>query len=181
LVIATGVKGVFLDWGKPSQRMIERMTPNEIGAMNFPAGSIGPKVQAARRFVGKTGKCAPIGSLADLEDNVAGTAGANVLPDLEDTEQRDSASPPAPSPPWGFHHDSGRGGEGEDTLGYGVSDAHTIPPDRTPLPLQNDLKRRGSQSQGEEQGWGLDPAGTRFVRGIALRPRRDQSEARDQA
>ena len=81
LVIATDVKGVFLDWGKPTQRMIERMTPKEIDAMNFPAGSMGPKVQAARQFVEKTGKRAAIGSLEDIEAIVAGTAGTNVVPD----------------------------------------------------------------------------------------------------
>ena len=81
LVIATDVKGVFLDWGKPTQRMIERMTPKEIAAMKFPAGSMGPKVQAARQFVEKTGKRAAIGSLEDIEAIVAGTAGTNVVPD----------------------------------------------------------------------------------------------------
>jgi carbamate kinase len=81
LVIATDVQGVFLDWGKPTQRMIERMTPKEIAAMNFPAGSMGPKVQAARQFVEKTGKRAAIGSLEDIEAIVAGTAGTNVVPD----------------------------------------------------------------------------------------------------
>jgi carbamate kinase len=81
LVIATDVKGVFLDWGKPTQRMIERMTPKEIDAMNFPAGSMGPKVQAARQFVEKTGKRAAIGALEDIEGIVAGTAGTNVVPD----------------------------------------------------------------------------------------------------
>ncbi len=81
LVIATDVKGVFLDWGKPTQRVIERMTPKEIAAMKFPAGSMGPKVQAARQFVEKTGKRAAIGSLEDIEAIVAGTAGTNVVPD----------------------------------------------------------------------------------------------------
>jgi carbamate kinase len=61
--------------------MIERMTPKEIDAMNFPAGSMGPKVQAARQFVEKTGKRAAIGSLEDIEAIVAGTAGTNVVPD----------------------------------------------------------------------------------------------------
>jgi carbamate kinase len=81
LVIATDVKGVFLDWGKPEQRMLTKVTPKEIAAMNFPAGSMGPKVQAARQFVEKTGKRAAIGSLEDIEGIVAGTAGTNVVPD----------------------------------------------------------------------------------------------------
>jgi len=81
LVIATDVKGVFLDWGKPTQRMLSRVTPKELDAMNFPAGSMGPKVLAARQFVEKTGKRAAIGSLEDIEAIVAGTAGTNVVPD----------------------------------------------------------------------------------------------------
>jgi carbamate kinase len=80
LVIATDVKGVFLDWGKPEQRMLTRLTPAEIDKMAFPAGSMGPKVQAARQFVEKTGKRAAIGSLEDIEGIVAGTAGTNVVP-----------------------------------------------------------------------------------------------------
>jgi carbamate kinase len=80
LVIATDVKGVFLDWGKPEQRMLTRLTPAEIEKMAFPAGSMGPKVQAARQFVEKTGKRAAIGSLEEIEKIVEGTAGTNVVP-----------------------------------------------------------------------------------------------------
>jgi carbamate kinase len=78
-VIATDVDGVYLDWGKPEQRMLGRVTPVEMEAYNFPAGSMGPKVQAAVQFVEKTGKRAAIGSLADIERIVAGTAGTNVV------------------------------------------------------------------------------------------------------
>jgi carbamate kinase len=80
LVIATDVKGVFLDWGKPEQRMLTKVTPGEIDKMAFPAGSMGPKVQAARQFVEKTGKRAAIGSLEEIEKIVEGTAGTNVVP-----------------------------------------------------------------------------------------------------
>ncbi len=80
LVIATDVKGVFLDWGKPEQRMLGQVTTAELDAMAFPAGSMGPKVQAARQFVQKTGRRAAIGSLEDIEKIVEGTAGTNVVP-----------------------------------------------------------------------------------------------------
>jgi carbamate kinase len=80
LVIATDVKGVFLDWGKPEQRMIERVTPTDLDKMAFPAGSMGPKVQAARQFVERTGKRAAIGSLEDIGKIVEGSAGTNVVP-----------------------------------------------------------------------------------------------------
>jgi carbamate kinase len=78
-VIATDVDGVYLDWGKPEQRMLTQVTPDEIRAYNFPAGSMGPKVEAAVQFVEKTGNRAAIGSLADIEQIVAGTAGTNVV------------------------------------------------------------------------------------------------------
>jgi len=80
-VIATDVKGVFLDWGKPEQRMLTRITPGQLKEHPFPAGSMGPKVAAAVQFVEKTGKRAAIGSLEDIEEIVAGKAGTNVVPD----------------------------------------------------------------------------------------------------
>ncbi len=79
LVIATDVNGVYLDWGKPEQRMIGRITVEELKTYPFPAGSMGPKVQAAIQFVEKTGKRAAIGSLADIGAIVAGEAGTNVV------------------------------------------------------------------------------------------------------
>ena len=78
LVIATDVQGVYLDWGKPEQRMLGWVTPEELKTYPFPAGSMGPKVAAAIQFVEKTGKRAAIGSLEDIEQIVAGTAGTNV-------------------------------------------------------------------------------------------------------
>jgi carbamate kinase len=80
LVIATDVDGIYLDWGKPEQRQLTRVTPAELKAYQFPAGSMGPKVNAAIQFVEKTGKRAAIGSLQDIEKIVAGEAGTNVYP-----------------------------------------------------------------------------------------------------
>jgi carbamate kinase len=77
-VIATDVKGVYLDWGKPEQRMLGWVTPKEMKSYSFPAGSMGPKVEAAIQFVERTGKRAAIGSLEDIEQIVAGQAGTNV-------------------------------------------------------------------------------------------------------
>jgi len=80
LVIATDVDGIYLDWGKPEQRILTRVTPAELKSYKFPAGSMGPKVDAAIQFVEKTGKRAAIGSLQDIEKIVAGEAGTNVYP-----------------------------------------------------------------------------------------------------
>jgi carbamate kinase len=79
-VIATDVDGVYLDWGKPEQRMLERVTIKDLQDHPFPAGSMGPKVAAAIQFVQETGKRSAIGSLADIEKIVAGEAGTNVYP-----------------------------------------------------------------------------------------------------
>jgi carbamate kinase len=79
LVMATDVDGVYLDWGSPDQRRLGRVTPEELAGYEFAAGSMGPKVEAAARFVAKTGGRAAIGSLADIAGIVAGTAGTNVV------------------------------------------------------------------------------------------------------
>jgi carbamate kinase len=77
-VMATDVEGVYADWGTPDQRRLERISPDELGAMAFAAGSMGPKVAAAVEFARATGKRAAIGSLEQIDGLVAGTAGTNV-------------------------------------------------------------------------------------------------------
>jgi carbamate kinase len=79
-VMATDVDGVYEDWGTPKQRRLERATPDELSASSFAAGSMGPKVEAAMRFVDATGKRAAIGSLAQIEQIVDGSAGTQVVP-----------------------------------------------------------------------------------------------------
>jgi carbamate kinase len=78
-VIATDVDGVYADWGQPTQRRIERTTPDEIEAGDFPAGSMGPKVSAAAEFVRATGRRAAIGSLEQIDGLVEGTAGTKIV------------------------------------------------------------------------------------------------------
>jgi carbamate kinase len=78
-LMATDVDGVYLNWGTPEQRRLDRVTPGELASHQFAAGSMGPKVEAAARFVAKTGHRAAIGSLADIPGIVAGTAGTNVV------------------------------------------------------------------------------------------------------
>jgi len=79
-VMATDVKGVFLDWGKPTAHMLEKVTPAALAQSNFAAGSMGPKVEAAVEFVEQTHKRAAIGALEDIEKIVLGQAGTNVVP-----------------------------------------------------------------------------------------------------
>ncbi|MDP4076345.1 carbamate kinase [Acidovorax sp. A1169] len=78
LVIATDVSAVYLDWGLATQRAIGRITPQALAAHDFAAGSMAPKVEAARAFVLATGRRAVIGSLERIEEMLAGHAGTQV-------------------------------------------------------------------------------------------------------
>lgn len=78
LVIATDVEGVHLDWGTPRSRRLDRATPEELEGLGLAEGSMGPKVEAAARFVRATGKRAVIGSLDELAAMVEGRAGTVV-------------------------------------------------------------------------------------------------------
>jgi len=78
-VMATDVDGVYLDWGTPRQRRLGQVTAEELAGHEFPAGSMGPKVEAAARFAAKTGKRAAIGALGDIAGIVSGTAGTSVV------------------------------------------------------------------------------------------------------
>jgi len=77
-VMLTDADAVYADWGKPTKRQIRRASPAALAAMNFAAGSMGPKVAAACRFVEATGKNAAIGALGDLSRIIEGTAGTTV-------------------------------------------------------------------------------------------------------
>jgi carbamate kinase len=78
-VMATDVDGVYADWGTPAQHRLETVSVDDLAEMRFPAGSMGPKVDAAVRFVRATGQRAAIGSLNDIEKIVAGVAGTQVV------------------------------------------------------------------------------------------------------
>ena len=78
-LMATDVDGVYLDWGTPQQRRLGQVTPEELAGHQFPAGSMGPKVQGATRFATNTGNRGAIGALADIAAIVAGEAGTSVV------------------------------------------------------------------------------------------------------
>ncbi|WFN33975.1 carbamate kinase [Methanogenium sp. S4BF] len=79
LIMATDVNGVYEDWDTPAARRIVSAPPEALGAGTFPAGSMGPKVEAACRFARTPGKRAAIGALADIPALVAGTGGTQVF------------------------------------------------------------------------------------------------------
>jgi carbamate kinase len=77
-IMATDAEAVFVDWGKPSAKAIRRANPDDLKLYHFPAGSMGPKVDAACHFAEATGKRAAIGALKDLAAIVQGEAGTTV-------------------------------------------------------------------------------------------------------
>jgi carbamate kinase len=81
LVMATDVAGVFLDWETPDARLIRHATPDEMKMHAFPAGSMGPKVEAACHFVEMTGKSAAIGALSEIAEIVKGSSGTRIEPE----------------------------------------------------------------------------------------------------
>jgi carbamate kinase len=78
LVLATDVRFVELDWGTPKARPIAAATPTTLRGMRFASGSMAPKVEAACRFVERTGGIGAIGSLAELAGLVDGSAGTQI-------------------------------------------------------------------------------------------------------
>jgi carbamate kinase len=80
LLVLTDVPAVMESFGTPEQRPVPRATPAGLRALNPPAGSMGPKVDAVCRFVELTGGTAAIGSLDDAAAILRGEAGTIVTP-----------------------------------------------------------------------------------------------------
>ncbi len=84
LLILTDVPSVMLDYGKPTARPLHRVTADELRRYqaegHFASGSMGPKVEAAIRFVsGGTGRRAIIAALDQARAALEGHAGTHVL------------------------------------------------------------------------------------------------------
>ena len=79
LLIATDEEKVAINYKKPNQRYLDEMSIDEAkNYMNegqFPAGSMGPKVQAAINFLEKGGERAIITSIEKIQDALDGKAG----------------------------------------------------------------------------------------------------------
>jgi carbamate kinase len=84
-VMATDVDCVYADWGTPQQRPLAEVTVDELRGLSFPAGSMGPKVEAACRFVEETGGRAAIGALTQIQQIVDGEVGTQVVAKKEET------------------------------------------------------------------------------------------------
>jgi carbamate kinase len=83
LVIATDVPAVSLDFGTAAERALGTVTVDELrgfqAAGHFASGSMGPKVEAACRFVEAGGVRAAITALDSIAEAAAGRAGTVVV------------------------------------------------------------------------------------------------------
>jgi carbamate kinase len=86
LAIVTDVDAVYRDWGTSAAAAIRRASPEALSDTEFAAGSMGPKVKAACKFVAETGGLAAIGSIADAAALVRGEAGTVVARDAAGLE-----------------------------------------------------------------------------------------------
>jgi carbamate kinase len=80
LLILTDVEKVSINYGKPHQRSLDRMTVPECKKYltdgQFPPGSMGPKIESAISFLSNpSGKRVLIASLEKAEEAIEGTAG----------------------------------------------------------------------------------------------------------
>jgi carbamate kinase len=80
LLVLTDVSAVMEHYGTPEATPLTTLDPDDLASMGFPAGSMGPKIEACRRFVTATGHPATIGALADAQALLAATAGTTITP-----------------------------------------------------------------------------------------------------
>ncbi|WP_020139540.1 carbamate kinase [Streptomyces sp. 351MFTsu5.1] len=82
LLVLTDVPNVYAHYGTPRQKPLHDATPTTLRHGYFDAASMGPKTEAAARFVERTGGLAAIGSLDAAYEMLHGRAGTLVRPDL---------------------------------------------------------------------------------------------------
>ena len=84
LIISTGVPVVYLNYGKPDEKALDKVSLAELKQYaaegHFAPGSMLPKVEAVLQFLEKGGKHAIITNPESLEDAVAGRTGTHVYP-----------------------------------------------------------------------------------------------------
>jgi len=82
-IILTEVPCVFTGYGKPNKTAIGAITAEQLGAMyeagEFPPGSMGPKVVAAREFLERGGKRAIITDPETMPDALLGRGGTHII------------------------------------------------------------------------------------------------------
>ncbi|MFW9874092.1 MAG: carbamate kinase [Candidatus Thorarchaeota archaeon] len=85
LLIATDVEKVFLNYGTPNQQELKKLGISEakryLEEGHFPAGSMGPKIQAVINFLESGGESAIITSINKIIDALDGKAGTHIYSD----------------------------------------------------------------------------------------------------
>jgi len=83
LLISTNVEKVFLNYNKPNQKGIDRMTVKDakkyLSEGHFPPGSMGPKIEAGIRFLEKGGKEVIITSPECIGDALKNKTGTHII------------------------------------------------------------------------------------------------------
>ena len=85
LAILTSVEGVAVNYGKENEKMLGQVSLSEIKKYyeegHFPPGSMGPKIQAAIRFLENGGHMVTISSLEKGREAIHGNAGTRITAD----------------------------------------------------------------------------------------------------
>ena len=83
-IISTDARQVYVDFKKPTQRGLDRVTVDELLRLadegQFPAGSMGPKVESAIRFIRDGGREVIITSFEYLTSALDGNDGTRIVP-----------------------------------------------------------------------------------------------------
>jgi len=88
-VMLTDVANVFVNFGTKNQRSIRAAHPDALEALDFAAGSMGPKVLGACQFVRETGHRSAIGRLSELTAIMTGEAGTLISNEVDGIEYGD--------------------------------------------------------------------------------------------
>ena len=78
LLLLTDVDGVYTGFGTPEQQLLRHGRPQDLREYSFEAGTMGPKVEAACRFVEAGGQFAAIGALTQASELLKGAVGTRV-------------------------------------------------------------------------------------------------------
>jgi carbamate kinase len=84
-IVLTGVPKIAIDYGKPTQTFLDRMSVSEaerhLAGGQFPPGSMGPKVEAAVQFVRRSGRQVLITDVEHLREALEGQDGTVIAAD----------------------------------------------------------------------------------------------------
>lgn len=78
LLMLTDVPNVEADWHTPQARPLAEVTTDEARRLKLAPGSMGPKIEAACRFIDAVGGIAAIGALADATALLRGERGTRI-------------------------------------------------------------------------------------------------------